>query len=89
MIHKLKAFWASLPHQKQALVVTFASAAGLSLAHAFEDAGGIACLTWGCFGHILALVFSPHMLLTAILAGAGALKVFYMLPNRAAPSQQN
>lgn len=81
-MNKIKAFWNSLPHQVQAGVVAFATATGATLIHAFEDAGLTSCSSWSCFGHALKTVFSPHMVLTALFAGAAALKVFYMIPSK-------
>jgi len=81
MLQKLRDKWNGLPHQMQAAIVAFLVAAGASLVHAAEDAGLKGCSTWGCVGKTLALVFSPHMVFTAVFAGAAALKVFYTLPN--------
>ena len=81
MIQRLKALWASLPHQLQAALLTFGAASGATLIHATEDAGVTRCSTWGCVGTVLKLALSPHMIFTAVFAGAAALKLFYMLPN--------
>jgi hypothetical protein len=71
MIQKLKLFWASLPHQVQAAIVTFGTAAGVTIAHAIED--GTMPSNWPAIKHLLA---------TAVVSGVAALRLFYMLPNR-------
>lgn len=70
MIQKLKNFWASLPHVVQAGVVLFVTTVGTTIAHSIED--GVWPHTW----HDV-----EHMLGTAVVAGAIAVKAFYMLPN--------
>jgi hypothetical protein len=70
LIQKLKAFWASLPHAVQALVVLFVTTAGTTIAHSIED--GIVPHTWAD---------AKHMLGTAVVAGIVAVRAFYMLPN--------
>jgi hypothetical protein len=77
-----KAKWASLPHQVQAAIVTFATVAGATLVHAFDDAGGRSCATWSCLWGVVKIATSPHMISTAVFAGAAALKLFYMTPSR-------
>jgi len=72
-VNKLKALWASLPHQVQAALVVFGTATGVTLAHAIED--GSAPSSWAGVKHLLG---------TAIVAGVAALRLFYMLPNRSA-----
>lgn len=37
MINKIKVFWASLPHGLQAAIVTFGTAAGVSLLDAYSE----------------------------------------------------
>jgi hypothetical protein len=71
MIQKLKAFWASIPHPVQALIVAFVSGAGAAAAHAYEDAGFH--MSWGELHHLLP---------TAIAAGVVAARALYMVPNR-------
>ena len=73
MIQKLKALWASLPHQLQAGIVCFVSAAGVTAMHAFEDGGFV----WT--GAAL-----KHLAGTAVVAGIVALRAFYMLPSKQA-----
>lgn len=72
MIQKLKAFWASLPHQVQAVVVAFASGFAAAAAHAYEDAGFQ--MSWGELHHLVP---------TFIAAGIAAARILYMVPNRA------
>ena len=69
-MNKLKAFWASLPHAVQALVILFVTTVGTTIAHSIED---------GIFPHNLA--DAKHMLGTALVAGIVAVRAFYMLPN--------
>jgi len=71
MIAKLKAAWGALPHLVQAGVVTMASATGVSIVQALSNPT-TACFTWPCIKHLLA---------GAIVAGAAALRAFYMIPN--------
>lgn len=73
LIAKAKAFWASLPHQVQAAVVTFSAAAGGVITHAIEE--GRVPNTWADIKHLVG---------TAIVSGLVALRVFYFLPNGAA-----
>jgi hypothetical protein len=76
-MNALKAFWASLPHQVQATIVVFATAAGVTVLQ--NAAKGTICTTWSCFTqHIGA----------AVSAGAAALLAFYMKPNNGAPPKQ-
>jgi len=72
--------WHSLPHQAQAGIVIFVSAAGAVLIHAVDDAGIRNCANWGCVWNILKDAASPHMISTAVFAGAAALRLFYMRP---------
>ena len=69
-MNKLKAFWASLPHAVQAIVVLFVTTAGTTIAHSIED--GVVPHTWAD---------AKHMLGTAVVAGIVAVRAFYMLPN--------
>ncbi len=71
MVNKLKAFWASLPHQVQALIVAFASGVAAAAAHAYEDAGFH--MSWGELHHLLP---------TFIAAGVLAARALYKVPNR-------
>lgn len=72
-MNKLKALWASLPHQVQALIVAFASGFAAAAAHAYEDAGFQ--MSWGELHHLLP---------TFVAAGVTAARILYMIPNRAA-----
>jgi hypothetical protein len=73
LIAKLKAVWASLPHQVQAGVTVFASMALTTLAKEFEQLlSGNAAFTWLALRHDIAV---------AVMAGIVALKAFYLLPN--------
>lgn len=77
MIQKLKAFWASIPHPVQALIVAFASGFAAAAAHAYEDAGFH--MSWGELHHLLP---------TFVAAGALAARALYMVPNKPAlPAQ--
>jgi len=69
-VNKLKAFWASLPHAVQAIVILFVTTVGTTIAHSIED--GIVPHNWAD---------AKHMLGTAIVAGIVAVRAFYMLPN--------
>jgi len=74
LLQQAKAFWASLPHQVQAGVVIFASAAGTTLGKEIQALlSGTPCFTWLCLYHDLA---------AAGAAGFIALRAFYMFPNR-------
>jgi hypothetical protein len=70
VIPKIKAFWASLPHAVQAIVILFVTTAGTTIVHSIED--GIVPHTWAD---------AKHMLGTAVVAGIVAVRAFYMLPN--------
>jgi hypothetical protein len=74
MWNKLKAFWASLPHQVQAAVVAFATAAGTVLGEELQ------ALASGQQSFTVATV--KHDLLAALAAGLLALRAFYMFPSR-------
>jgi hypothetical protein len=67
-IESLKSFWGSLPHQVQAAVVVFVSAAATYAGTAFSNGS---CWQWVCIKHGL-----------GASAGAGliALRAFYMRP---------
>lgn len=74
LIQSLKAFWASLPHQVQAGVVIFASAAGTVLGKELQGLSfGSPSFTWLCLRHDFG---------AASVAGFIALRAFYMFPNR-------
>lgn len=73
-MNKLKAFWASIPHPVQALIVAFASGFLAAAAHAYEDAGFH--MSWGELHHLLP---------TFIAAGAGAARALYMVANKPSP----
>lgn len=66
-----KEAWAALPHQVQAAIVVFAAAAGAALGKSFSDP--VSCWQWVCMKHYIG---------GAIGAGAVALRVFYMCPNK-------
>lgn len=70
MKQKLLAFWYSLPHQLQAAIVTFVTAAGVTVTHAIAD--GTVPSSWADVKHLAG---------TGIVAGVAALRLFYMLPN--------
>lgn len=69
MINKIKAFWASLPHQIQGGIIAVASAVAGVLVHHYSDPAA-----WS-------LAEVKHEVVTALAAGVGALRVFFMLPN--------
>jgi hypothetical protein len=73
MIQKLKAFWASIPHPVQALIVAFASGFGAAAAHAYEDAGFH--MSWGELHHL-----AP----TFLAAGVAAARALYMVSSKPA-----
>lgn len=73
-MNQLKALWASLPHPVQCLIVAFATAAGTTFLHAFEQN---MCFSVLCLKHYVA---------SSLLAGLAAARAFYMVPNRPAPS---
>jgi hypothetical protein len=78
-VQQAKLFWAGLPHQYQACVVVFATAAGTTLGRELQELLlGSESFTWLCLRHDLA---------AAAIAGAIALKTFYMFPNRTVPAQ--
>lgn len=69
-MNKLKAFWASLPHQAQAAIIVGASATGEFIEHIVE---------MGQFPHSLA--DAKHLAGRALAAGLVAAWAFYRLPN--------
>lgn len=75
-MNRLKAFWSSLPHQTQALIVAFGSGMLAAAAHAYEDAGFH--MSWGELHHLVP---------TFIAAGVVAARALYMNPNRTAESK--
>jgi hypothetical protein len=64
-------FWHSLPHQLQATIIVFASAAGPVIWKWWSDPQ--ACMQWACL---------KHTITAAINAGGVALAAFYMRPGR-------
>lgn len=73
MIQKLKAFWASLPHPVQALLIAIATAFGTTLLHAVSE------------GNCFSAICLKHYVSTSLLAAVAAARAFYMVPNRALP----
>jgi hypothetical protein len=69
----LKAFWASLPHQLQAIIVMFVSAFFATFVHVASESS---CYTGSCLKHYAG---------TALTAGFVALRVFYMIPSPPVP----
>jgi len=67
---KLKAIWASLPHQVQAAVIVGASAAGESIEHVIEM--GQLPHTW---------LDAKHLVGRAAAAGMVSAWAFYRMPN--------
>lgn len=63
-MNKLKAFWNSLPHAAQAVIVLFAATAAGSVANAINQPG--ACTSLSCIGH-----YAKAGLSTGIAAVAG------------------
>ena len=74
LIAQAKAFWASLPHQVQAVIVLFATAAGTTLAKELQ------ALIFGTLSFSVSSL--EHDLGMAVTAGIMAVKVFYLLPSR-------
>lgn len=70
-MNQLKAFWASLPHFVQALIVAFVGGAGAEIGKIASDYPNI-CLVVVCLKHDLGLIVG---------AGIVAARAFYMLPN--------
>lgn len=66
----LKKQWAALPHQAQAVIVSFAGAFAATFIHAASDS---ACYSAICFKHYLG---------TALSSGLVTLRVFYMIPGK-------
>jgi hypothetical protein len=75
VIQKLKAFWASLPHQVQVILLGVGTAALTAFLHAVENGN---CYSADCLKHYVA---------SAVAAGLAAGRAFYMLPNRQVPPQ--
>ena len=77
LVAALKRFWSSLPHQVQAGIIVFASMSLTTLSKELDQLlSGNDAFTW------LAL---RHDISAALVAGAVALKAFYMFPNRGLP----
>lgn len=72
-MNKVKAFWASLPHPVQAVIVAFGGGAGAEIGQLAAGYPNI-CLTGICLKHDIGLVVG---------AGIIAARAFYMVPNRA------
>jgi len=70
-MNKLRNLWCALPHQVQALLIAFGTAAGTTLVHAISEGD---CFATACLKHYIA---------TAISAGLIAARAFYMLPSKA------
>ena len=76
-MNKLKAFWASLPHQVQALLILFGTGASTTLAKELQAyLAGTLSFSVSSLEHDLGM---------AIVSGLTAVRVFYMLPNRDVP----
>jgi hypothetical protein len=73
LVAKAKAFWASLPHQVQAVIVVFATAAGTTLAKELQ------ALAFGTLSFSVSSL--QHDVGMAFTAGFIAAKAFYMLPS--------
>jgi len=74
MLTKLKALWASLPHQVQALILLFLTVAATTLGKELQELFlGNEAFTW---------LMLKHDLVIAVIAGFAAVKMFYMFPNR-------
>jgi hypothetical protein len=73
-MNKLKAFWASLPHQVQAAIIFGGSATLESVGHAISN--GKLPQTWPDF---------QRFIIGALTTGATAAWAFYRVPNRAVP----
>ncbi len=73
-MNRLKALWASLPHPVQAGITLFVSMALTTLSKELEQLlSGNEAFTWLALRHDIA---------AAVMAGAVAVRAFYMLPNR-------
>lgn len=73
-MNKLKAFWASLPHQVQAGVILFGTVAGTTLAKEVQaQIAGTLSFSVSSLEHDLGM---------AITAGFIAVRAFYCIPNR-------
>jgi len=74
MWQKLKAFWASLPHQIQGAIIAFGTAAGTVLGEELQAlASGQESFTGATI---------KKDVLSALAAGLIALRAFYMFPSR-------
>lgn len=71
MIQKLQAFWASLPHYVQMLIIAFIGGCGAEIGKIAADYPNI-CLSGLCLKHDIGLIVG---------AGVVAARAFYMLPN--------
>jgi len=72
-MNKLKAFWASLPHQVQAVLILFGTAAGTTLAKELQ------ALAFGTLNFSKSSL--EHDLGMAVAAGLLAVKAFYSEPS--------
>lgn len=68
-MNKLKALWSQLPHSAQGAIVAFTAASAGVLINFYSDP------------HAWSPAEFRHELVTALAAGFGALRVFFMLPN--------
>jgi hypothetical protein len=73
MLSKIRNYWNSLPHQVQAIILLFATAAGTTLGKELQELFlGNEAFTW------LSL---KHDICVAAIAGFAAVRMFYMFPN--------
>lgn len=80
LIAAIKRFWSSLPHQAQALILLFATAAGTTLGKELQELWlGNEAFTWLMF---------KHDIVVAVFAGIAAVRIFYMMPNQSAKQLQ-
>ena len=76
MLQKIRNYWNSLPHQVQAIILLFATAAGTTLGKELQELFlGNEAFTWLSLRHDIAV---------AVIAGFAAVRMFYMFPNRSA-----
>ena len=84
MLQKIRNYWNSRPHQVQAIILLFATAAGTTLGKELQELLlGNEAFTWLSLKHDISV---------AAIAGFAAVRMFYMLPNgtqkqQAAPPQ--
>jgi hypothetical protein len=79
LVQRAKAFWSSLPHQVQAIVIVFGTVTSTTLGHELQALiFGTGGFTWPSL---------EHTITTSCLAGFIAARAFYMLPNREMPAQ--